>query len=107
MHSFVGLIANAAAFILVPWIVWRLLRRSVPFAVLPIMIGLGLAVFGGAPAEWGIPSASAPPIPSDIPPKWTAGPRQIAKDIEGPAIRFLLVFAFDGPRQLGRMGRRW
>ena len=35
---FVGLIADSAAFILVPWIVWRLLGRTVPFAVLPIMI---------------------------------------------------------------------
>ena len=57
MIWFVGLIADTAAFILVPWIVWRLLGRNVPFAVLPIMMGLGLAMYGGAPTQLGIPSA--------------------------------------------------
>ena len=56
MIWFVGLIADSAAFILVPWIVWRLLGRTVPFAVLPIMMGLAFAMYGGAPAELAIPS---------------------------------------------------
>jgi Kef-type K+ transport system membrane component KefB len=57
MQSIVGLIADAAVFILVPWIVRRVLGRTIPFAVLPIMVGLGVAAFGGAPAELGIPSS--------------------------------------------------
>jgi Kef-type K+ transport system membrane component KefB len=57
MHSLAGLLADAAAFVVVPWIAWRLLGRTIPFAVLPIVIGLSLAVLGGAPAELGIPSA--------------------------------------------------
>jgi Kef-type K+ transport system membrane component KefB len=57
MQSIVGLIADAAVFILVPWIVWRVVGRTIPFAVLPIMVGLGIAAFGGAPAEFGIPSS--------------------------------------------------
>jgi Kef-type K+ transport system membrane component KefB len=56
MQSIVGLIADAAVFVLVPWTVWRLVGRRVPFAVIPIMVGLGVAAFGGAPPELGIPS---------------------------------------------------
>jgi Kef-type K+ transport system membrane component KefB len=41
----------------VPWILWRLLGRTMPFAVLPILVGLVIAAAGGAPAPLGIPSA--------------------------------------------------
>src|SRR5918993_102794 len=57
MQSLVGLLADAAAFVVVPWIAWRLLGRTIPFAVLPIIVGFSLAVLGGVPTELGIPSA--------------------------------------------------
>jgi len=50
-------IADALIFVLIPWIVWRLLGRSVPLAVLPILVGLGLAAAGLKPTELGVPSA--------------------------------------------------
>ncbi len=56
MIGLVGVLADTVAFIVVPWIVWRLLGRTIPFAVLPIMVGLGVALNGGAPAVLGIPS---------------------------------------------------
>lgn len=50
-------IADALIFVLVPWAVWRLLGRSLPLAVLPILIGLGLAAAGLKPTSLGVPSA--------------------------------------------------
>lgn len=48
--------ADALIFILLPWLVWRALGRSIPLAVLPILVGLGLAASGLPIAELGIPS---------------------------------------------------
>ena len=36
--------------------VWRLLRRSIPIAAIPIIIGLLLAATGVLPASRGVPS---------------------------------------------------
>lgn len=41
--SFVG---DALVFVVLPWCLWRLLGRRIPFAVLPIIVGLLLAVSG-------------------------------------------------------------
>lgn len=41
--SFVG---DALVFIVLPWCLWRLLGRRIPFAVLPIIVGLSLAASG-------------------------------------------------------------
>lgn len=49
--------ADALAFILLPWLVWRALGRSIPLAVLPILVGLGLAASGLPFAELGVPSS--------------------------------------------------
>lgn len=56
MPLFASFAIDAVAFILVPWLVWRLLRRSVPLAVLPILLGLLLAVAGWGDTEWSAPS---------------------------------------------------
>lgn len=48
--------ADALVFILLPWLVWRALGRSIPLAVVPILVGLGLAASGLPFAELGIPS---------------------------------------------------
>jgi Kef-type K+ transport system membrane component KefB len=57
MHYIVSLTADAVVFIALPWGVWCLLGRRIPFAVLPIMIGLGVAASGNAATTLGIPSA--------------------------------------------------
>ncbi|MEL1265239.1 cation:proton antiporter [Pseudoxanthomonas putridarboris] len=54
------LIATAAdilVFIVLAWCVWRVLGRSIPIAVIPIIIGLVLAATGALPDSWGVPSA--------------------------------------------------
>lgn len=53
----ISLATDALVFIGLSWAVWRLLRRSFPIAVVPIVIGLAIAAFGGAPGGWGVPSA--------------------------------------------------
>lgn len=45
MHAVVAVMVDVAVFIAVPWLSWRLLGRRIPFAVLPIIVGLLLAVF--------------------------------------------------------------
>jgi Kef-type K+ transport system membrane component KefB len=47
---------DALIFIAVPWLVWRLLGRSLPLAVLPILVGLLLAASGYGRALQGVPS---------------------------------------------------
>lgn len=49
--------ADALIFIVLPWTIWRLLGRSLPLAVLPILVGLGLAASGLDHALIGVPSA--------------------------------------------------
>ena len=51
-----GTVADVLLFLLLPWLVWRLLRRSIPLAVLPILMGLCLAAFGWLPPGIGVPS---------------------------------------------------
>lgn len=48
--------ADALIFILLAWGLWRLLGRSIPIAVIPIIIGLVLAATGWLPASLGVPS---------------------------------------------------
>ncbi len=58
MPTFVSLLLDAAIFIGLAWVLWRLCGRAFPFAIVPIAIGLAIAGFGGLPASWGVPSAS-------------------------------------------------
>ena len=55
MREVVAIAIDVAVFVLLPWCVWRLLGRRIPFAVLPIVVGLLLAMFA-APAAGSIAS---------------------------------------------------
>ena len=56
MHPLLVAGADALLFVLLPWILWRMVGRSIPLAVLPILIGLGLAWADILPASLGVPS---------------------------------------------------
>ncbi|MBB2202681.1 cation:proton antiporter [Gluconacetobacter tumulisoli] len=57
-----GLIADVGLFVLVPWLAWRLLGRVIPIAVLPIIVGILLALTQWPVARLGIPSATGDAI---------------------------------------------
>ena len=46
MQGTLSFIADALVFVVLPWCLWRLLGRRIPFAVLPIIVGLSLAASG-------------------------------------------------------------
>ncbi|MGH8062299.1 MAG: cation:proton antiporter [Pseudoxanthomonas sp.] len=56
MHAILATGADALIFILLAWGLWRLLGRSIPIAVVPIIIGLVLAATGWLPPSLGVPS---------------------------------------------------
>lgn len=56
MANITALIADILLFVIVPWIAWRLLNRALPIAVLPILIGMLLAVWHVPVGDVGIPS---------------------------------------------------
>lgn len=56
MPSLFALVLDALIFIGLAWVAWRALGRSIPIAVIPIIIGLLLAAIGALPAGWGVPS---------------------------------------------------
>lgn len=56
MQALLATGADALIFILLAWGLWRLLGRSIPIAVVPIIIGLVLAATGWLPASLGVPS---------------------------------------------------
>lgn len=56
MHTILSTGADALIFILLAWTLWRALGRSIPIAVVPIIIGLTLAATGWLPQSWGVPS---------------------------------------------------
>ena len=58
MHTIVATAADALIFILLAWMLWRLLGRSIPIAVVPIIIGLVLAATGWLPPALGVPSVA-------------------------------------------------
>jgi len=57
MQAIIATVLDAALFIGLAWALWRLLGRSFPIAVVPIVIGMTLAYTGWVPASWGVPSA--------------------------------------------------
>jgi len=59
MHAVAAFLLDAALFIGLAWVIWRLCGRTFPFAIVPIAIGLAIAGAGGLPASWGVPSPSA------------------------------------------------
>lgn len=56
MQTILSTGTDALIFILLAWTLWRLLGRSIPIAVVPIIIGLVLAATGWLPQSWGVPS---------------------------------------------------
>ncbi|CAI9122075.1 cation:proton antiporter [Brytella acorum] len=56
MSNIGGLIADAAVFVFLPWILWRVLQRMIPIVVLPILIGILIAVWHIPVGYIGIPS---------------------------------------------------
>jgi len=57
MQPIIATVLDAAIFIGLAWALWRLLGRSFPIAVVPIVIGMTLAYTGWVPKSWGVPSA--------------------------------------------------
>jgi Kef-type K+ transport system membrane component KefB len=57
MHNLIALLLDSAVFIGVAWLAWRAMGRSIPIAVIPIIIGLLLAASGWPVKAWGLPSA--------------------------------------------------
>ncbi|MBS1094888.1 cation:proton antiporter [Gluconobacter wancherniae] len=56
MGNMTALISDVFVFVFIPWILWRVLRRSIPVAILPILVGIVLAVTHFPVARLGIPS---------------------------------------------------
>ncbi|MBW8809791.1 MAG: cation:proton antiporter [Lysobacter sp.] len=56
MQPILAALTDALIFILLSWGIWRALGRSIPLAVVPIVIGLVLAATGWLPAGLGVPS---------------------------------------------------
>ncbi|BAT19887.1 cation:proton antiporter [Asaia bogorensis] len=56
MNDFTALIADLGLFVCVPWILWRLLGRAIPIAVIPILIGILAAVWHLPLKSVGVPS---------------------------------------------------
>lgn len=56
MTDLTALALDALIFIGLAWVAWRALQRSIPIAVIPIILGLLLAATGVLPAGWGVPS---------------------------------------------------
>jgi Kef-type K+ transport system membrane component KefB len=56
MQPILAALADALIFIALSWGIWRALGRSIPLAVVPIVIGLVLAATGSLPAGLGVPS---------------------------------------------------
>ncbi|GAA4492793.1 cation:proton antiporter [Gluconacetobacter tumulicola] len=53
-----NVIADFGVFVMVPWLAWRLLGRTIPIAVLPIVVGILIAVTGWPVDRLGVPSAT-------------------------------------------------
>lgn len=56
MASTLAFFLDVLIFIVLAWACWRAVARSIPIAVIPIIIGLVLAATGVLPAGWGVPS---------------------------------------------------
>ncbi|PYD71415.1 cation:proton antiporter [Komagataeibacter swingsii] len=56
MSDITALVLDAALFVIFPWAVWRLAHRAIPIVVLPILLGIVLAVMHVPVQDIGIPS---------------------------------------------------
>jgi len=57
MTEIVALMADASVFVLVPWIIWRIIFKSIPISVMPILVGISLAVMHVPVSAIGVPSS--------------------------------------------------
>ncbi|MBV1837496.1 cation:proton antiporter [Acetobacter estunensis] len=57
MENILALIADFSVFVLFPWLVWRLIGRSIPIVILPILLGILFAVWHVPVHDVSIPSA--------------------------------------------------
>ncbi|GBR52390.1 Na+/H+ antiporter [Neokomagataea thailandica NBRC 106555] len=56
MHNVAALLADAGLFVVLPWLLWRITNRALPIAVLPILVGILMAVWHVPVKSLGIPS---------------------------------------------------
>ena len=56
MTNITALIADAAVFVFLPWVVWRILKKTIPIVVLPILVGILISVWHIPVKSLGIPS---------------------------------------------------
>ncbi|MBS0987020.1 cation:proton antiporter [Acetobacter thailandicus] len=56
LTHFMSLFADATLFVLLPWLLWQLTLKNLPIAVLPILVGMVLAVWHVPVSTMGIPS---------------------------------------------------
>ncbi|MCE2574773.1 cation:proton antiporter [Komagataeibacter sp. FNDCR2] len=56
MSDITALVLDIGLFVIFPWGLWRLLRRAIPIVVLPILLGIILAVMHAPVQQFGIPS---------------------------------------------------
>ena len=56
MPAATAFVLDLLIFVGLAWTAWRALGRSIPIAVIPIIIGLLLAATGALPAAWDLPS---------------------------------------------------
>ncbi|QDH17738.1 cation:proton antiporter [Swingsia samuiensis] len=56
MANILALLADAMVFVFLPWVLWRLLRKTFPIVILPILIGIMMAVWHVPVEKIGIPS---------------------------------------------------
>lgn len=56
MVKLTALLTDATIFVFFPWVLWRLMQKALPIAVLPILVGIALAVWHIPVQEMGIPS---------------------------------------------------
>ncbi|NHN89164.1 cation:proton antiporter [Acetobacter conturbans] len=56
MGNITALIADALIFVMLPWLLWQIMRKSLPIVVLPILIGMMLAAWHVPVDTVGIPS---------------------------------------------------
>lgn len=58
MSEISAFIFDALIFVLTPWLIWRLLQRKIPIAVLPIIVGILLTLFALPVKTLGVPASS-------------------------------------------------
>ncbi|QEO17292.1 cation:proton antiporter [Acetobacter vaccinii] len=56
MADIIHLVADTALFVILPWVLWRILGKTIPIVVIPILVGISIAVWHIPVGAAGIPS---------------------------------------------------